>query len=66
MGKIFFIFVVGFVVVIIGMLLYPTVHYNWAGIDVTGYTDLEKAGMVILSYGFLFWIGYSVYSYIKR
>jgi glucose uptake protein GlcU len=66
MGKYVFFGVVAFLVVIIGMLLYPTIHTNYISIDVTDFTALEKAGMVILSYGFIFFMIYLVYSHIKK
>lgn len=66
MGKYALWATIGFLVVIIGMLFYPTVHTNWSGIDVTSFTDLEKAGMVILSYGFIFFIVYLVLEHVKR
>lgn len=58
MGKYFYGAVIAFLVIIIGMLLYPTIHLNVSSIDVTGFTDLEKAGMAVLSYLFLFFMGY--------
>lgn len=66
MGKYVFYGVVAFLVVIIGMLLYPTVHTNYSGIDVTGFTDLEKAGMIVSSYTFIFFIVYIVWTHIKK
>lgn len=66
MGKYFFAGVVAFICIIVGMILYPTIHINVSGIDVSDFTDLEKGGMVILSYGFIFFIGYVVWVHIKR
>lgn len=66
MGKFVFAGVVAFVVIIIGMLFYPTIHTNVSAIDVTGFTDLEKAGMVILSYGFIFFMAYLVWAHVKK
>jgi glucose uptake protein GlcU len=66
MGKYVFFGVVAFLVIIIGMLLYPTIHTNYASIDVTGFTALEKAGMAILSYAFIFFFIYLVYAHIKK
>jgi len=66
MGKYFLYGTVAFVVIIIGMLVYPTVHLNVSGISVTDFTDLEKMGMVLLSYAFLFFMGYVVWVHIKR
>ena len=66
MGKGFLVLVVAVVVAIIGMLLYPTVHFIWSGIDVTGFTSLEQGGMVLLSYGFLFWMGYTIFRLIRK
>lgn len=66
MGKYAFWGTVAFLVIIIGMLFYPTVHTNFSGIDVTDFTDLEKAGMVILSYAFIGFMVYIVYAHVKR
>lgn len=65
MGKYFYIGTVAVIVIIIAMLLYPTVHTNISSIVVTDFTDLEKAGMAILSYAFLFLSGYLVWKHIK-
>ncbi len=65
MGKYFLFATVACVVIIIGMLVYPTVHLNISGVSVTGFTDLEKAGMVLLSYSFLFFMGYAVWKHIR-
>lgn len=65
MGKYVYFGVVAFIVIIIGMLVYPTVHFNISSINVTGFTDLEKAGMALLSYSFLFFIGYLVWKHIR-
>ncbi len=53
-------------VIVIGMLIYPTIHSMISGISVTGFTDIEKAGMVILSYGMLFWMCYIVYAHVFK
>jgi len=66
MGKYVFAGVVAFLVIIVGMLLYPTIHTNWSGIDVTDFTALEKSGMVILSYAFIFFMAYLVYAHVRR
>jgi len=66
MGKYFLAGTVAFVVIIVGMLVYPTVHSNIMGIDVTGFTDLEKGSMAILGYAFLFFMAYVVWVHIKR
>ena len=66
MGRYVFAGVVAFLVVIIGMLFYPTVHTNVSAIDVTAFTDLEKAGMAILSYAFVFFMAYIVYAHVRR
>lgn len=66
LGKYFFAAVIAATAIILGMLLYPTVHLNWAGIDVTGFIDLTKAGMIVLSYGFIFLIAYLIYAHVKR
>ncbi len=65
MGKYVLAGTVAFIVIIVGMLVYPTVHLNISSIDVTGFTDLEKAGMAILAYAFLFFMGYVVWKHIK-
>lgn len=66
MGKIFLALVIAAAVIIIGMLLYPTVHWNWININVTGFIPMVKAGMVVLSYGFLFFIAYAIYHAVKK
>jgi hypothetical protein len=66
MGKYVLYGTVAFLVIILGMLFYPTVHANWSGIDVTGFIDLEKAGMVIMSYAFIFFFVYLVLAHIKK
>jgi len=66
MGKYFLAGTVAFIVIIIGALVYPTVHLNISAISVTDFTDLEKGSMVLLSYAFLFFMGYVVWAHIKR
>jgi len=66
MGKPFLAGVVAFAVIIIGMLFYPTTHTMVSVIDVTGFTDLEKAGMVLLSYGLVFFMVYIVWAHILK
>jgi len=67
MGKYFLALVISFMVIIIGMLIYPPIHtmvsdiVPWADI-----TDLESAGMVLLSYGFIFFMVYIVYAHILK
>lgn len=65
MGKYVLYFAVASMVLIIGMLIYPTQHLMISGIDVTAFTDLEKAGMVLLSYGFFFFMGYIIWKHIR-
>lgn len=66
LGKVFLALVVSAAVIIIGMLLYPTVHFNYAGIDVSGFIPLVQAGMVVLSYGFIFFVVYLVIAHIRK
>lgn len=66
MGKYFLAGTVAFIVIIIGMMVYPTVHFNIMSIDVTGFTDLEKGSMAILAYAFLFFMVYVVWVHIKK
>lgn len=66
MGKYVLIGVIAFLVIILGMLFYPTIHTNISSIDVSGFTDLEKAGMVVLSYGFIFFMVYLVYTHVRK
>jgi len=66
MGKYFLALVVAFMVIIIGMLFYPTTHTMVSAIDVTSFTDLEKAGMVLLSYGLIIFMVYIVYAHIIK
>jgi hypothetical protein len=66
LGKYFLYGVIAFVAIVLGMILYPTVHTNWVGIDVTGFIPLVKAGMVVLSYGFVFFIAYLIYAHIRK
>ena len=65
MGKYFLFGTIACIVIIVGMLIYPTVHLMISGVSVTGFTDLEKAGMVLLSYSFLFFMGYIVWKHIR-
>ena len=66
LGKYFFWGVVSIAVIIIGMLLFPTVHTNWDGISTVGWSDLEVAGGLILSYGFIFFMIYIVWVHVRR
>ena len=65
MGKYVLFGAIAFVVIVIGMLVYPNVHTAISAVSVVGFTDLEKAGMVILSYAFLFFMGYVVWKHIR-
>lgn len=65
MGKYVLYIAIASIVVVIGMLLYPTQHYVISLIDVTAFTDLEKAGMVLISYGLLFFIGYIAWKHVR-
>lgn len=64
MGKYVWFATVAFIVIVIGMLVYPPVHTVISAIDVTDFTDLEKTGMVFLAYGLLFFMGYIVWKHI--
>jgi hypothetical protein len=66
LGKYFLAAVVSAAVIIIGMLFYPTVHFNYDGIDVSSFIPIVQAGMVILSYGFIFFVAYLVIAHIRK
>lgn len=66
MGRGFLAVVIAAVVIVLGMMFYPTIHANWAGIDVSDKIPIVQGGMVILSYGFLFFIGYAIYHAVKK
>lgn len=66
MGKYFLYGTIAFLVIVLGMLFYPTIHTNVSAIDVTGFTNLEKAGMAVLSYGFIFFMVYIVWVHVKK
>lgn len=67
MGKYFLAGVLAVVVIIIGMLFYPTIHTMVSGVVLWGdITDLEEAGMVLLSYGFIFFMVYIVWAHILK
>ncbi len=66
LGRHFFALVIAAGVIVIGMLLYPTVHTNVSGISVVGFIPLVQAGMIVLSYAFIFFIIYLIYAHIKK
>lgn len=66
LGRHFFAVVIAITVIILGMLLYPTVHTNWAGIDVSGFIPLVQAGMIVGSYGFIAIVAYLIYAHIRK
>lgn len=66
MGKYVLFGTIAFIVVVVGMLVYPSVATIINAAPITDFTDLEEAGMVLLSYGFIFFMGYLVYAHIKR
>lgn len=65
MGKYILYAVIAFLVGILGMMYFPTTHGIISGISTTGFTDLEKAGMAILSYAFLGFVVYIIWGHIK-
>ena len=67
MGKYILFGVISFLVIIIGMLFYPTVHSMVSGVvQWDGITALEEAGMVLLAYGFIFFMIYIVYAHVWK
>lgn len=66
MGKYILFGVIAFLVLILGMLFFPTVNTNVSGIDVTGFTALEKAGMALLPYIFLGLMVYIIFAHVKK
>ena len=67
MGKYFLALVIASMVIIIGMLIYPTAHTMVSAVVPWGdITDLESAGMVLLSYGFIFFMVYIVWAHVIK
>ena len=66
MGKWFLGAVVAASVILIGMLMYPTIHWNYAHIDVSGFIPVVQAGVVALSYLPIFFMVYLVWKHVFK
>ncbi len=58
----YYIIVVGILLVVFGMLLYPTLHIVIGGVDLTGFLPLTASATILLPYAFL---GFVVYAIVK-
>ena len=65
-GKYVLFGVIAFLVAIIGMLIYPAMHTAINAAGVVGFTTLEEAGMVLLSYAFIIFIAYIIYAHVRK
>ena len=65
MGKYVYIGVLAFGVLLFGMLIYPTIHSMVNSISVAGFLPITNVGMIFLSYAFIFFMFYAVYTLVK-
>ena len=61
-----YLVVIALVLVVIGMLLYPSLHDLIGGVDTTGYLPLLKAAVISMPYLFLGFIVYAIIQQAKR
>lgn len=68
----YYVIVVATLLVVFGMLLYPTVHFaisggtGYSGLDKTGFLPLTAAAVTLLPYAFLGFVIYAIIKLSKR
>jgi len=65
-GKWFFLITVAILLLVFGMLTYPTVRTIVGNTDTTGFVPLLAAAVTLLPYGFLGFAVYAVWRLVKR
>lgn len=61
-----YILTIAGLLIVIGMLMYPTLHFMNGLVDTTGFVPLLKMAVAILPYAFLGFIGYAIFQMAKR
>ena len=61
----FYIIVISVMLIVLGMLFYPTVHTMVGGADTTGFLPLTTASLTFLPYAFLAFILYAIFKTAK-
>lgn len=62
----FALFCFGFLAVMLGMELFPPLHYIFSLFDLSGLAPLPKAAAMFLPYTFLFLVGYAIHGATKK
>lgn len=66
MGKGFYAIVIAVICVGFGMLIFPVVKTIVDAIDVSSFLPINKVGMIVLSYGGIFFMFYAAYKAFNR
>lgn len=64
--KVFYIIIVSGLLVVFGMLFFPTIHFMNGLVDTTGFLPLLTMAVTLLPYAFLFFVLYAVFLLIRR
>ena len=62
----YYFIVISVLLVVFGVLLYPTIHLVVGFVDTTGFLPLTKAATIALPYIFLAFIGWAIFQMKKR
>ena len=58
--KAFYFIVIAVILLVLGMLFYPSLHLFIGGVDRTGFLPLLSSAVVFLPYVFLFFVVYGI------
>ena len=62
----FYAIVITGILIVLGMLFFPTVNYVSGLVDTTGWLPLTKAGLALMPYVFLGFVAWGIYQLKKR
>jgi hypothetical protein len=60
--RLFYAIIIGGILVVLGLLFYPSIHLITGAVDTTGFLPLLSAGVAFMPYAFL---GFMVYAVIQ-
>ena len=63
--KFVYVGIVGLIVVVLGLLFFPTVHINFWNINTTGFLPITSAAAALMPYVFLAFIVYAIFLLVK-
>ena len=64
--RLYYILVICGILVVIGLLMYPTLHRLIGNVEITGFLPLTKAAVILIPYAFLGFIIYAILQVVRR